>query len=88
MCIISLSCLGLLVELLVRHADFVCTSMLGEAVCARGAALQFALFEFRMDHDVVFEAVKQDLPLFHPLPSIWIHLVTALSPLSLLAALH
>ena len=33
----------------------------GEAVRARGAALQFALFEFRMDHDVVLEAVKQDL---------------------------
>ena len=87
MCIISLSFLGLSVELLVRHADFVCTWMLGEAVRARGAALQFALFEFRMDHDVVLEAVKQDL-LFHPLPTIWIHLVTALSPLSLLAALH
>eukprot|EP00438_Fugacium_kawagutii_P009305 Skav235255 [mRNA] locus=scaffold3995:377463:393480:+ [translate_table: standard] len=30
------------------------------AVRARGAALQFALFEFRIDHDVVLEAVKQD----------------------------
>ena len=50
--------------MLVRHADFVCARMLGEAVRARGAALQFALFEFRMDHDVVLEAVKQDLHLF------------------------
>lgn len=33
---------------------------LGKAVRLRGAALQFALFEFRIDHDVVLEAVKQD----------------------------
>lgn len=31
-----------------------------EAVQARGAALQFASFEFRNDHDVVLEAVKQE----------------------------
>ena len=34
--------------------------LLQKAVHLRGAALQFAPFEFRMDHDVVLEAVKQD----------------------------
>lgn len=35
-------------------------SVFWKAVRARGAALQFAPFEFRIDHDVVLEAVKQD----------------------------